>query len=814
LGGWLAVIGAVLGLLAAAASAAAATYTVTTTADTAVNDANCQPASCSLRQAITKTVGGDTVIVPASTSPYLVSNGQLTVSTALTIRGAGASASVIQATAGNQDRVMLINGNSAPVRLEGLTITGGVDATLTTEAGGGGIAAVGPGPVVLDDVDVVGNTVDTTNAGAGPDQGGGGIFTATSMTLTGSTVSNNHVVVAQSQGDGGGGGILATGGNLTITDSSVSANTAEVSPDTSVAVDNNGGGGVYMDGQDLTVTGSAIQGNTAMVTAATSSNPTPADGGGGIYQFGDNFRLQDSTVSGNVAHGPGLAKGGGGGIFDDGDTSQYLNSTITGNSTDEPAATNIADSDGGGGVLLDNVKGGVAMANMTITANRASAATGGGINNHLISTVDVTNSIIAANTASDADGNCSGAIDSDGYNLTDDPASANTCALTATGDVVDANPVLGPLQDNGGPTPTEALLAGSPAIDAGDPAGCTNLLGNPLSTDQRGVSRPQPAAGRCDIGAYERALPVVINGAAAVTGTSVVFDATAGNPDPGVGSVSVQYGPTAAYGRLTAAQPLAGGAVAQPFSASVSGLAPGTYHFRATATDPDGTAVGSDGVFTIAAPRARRAPAVTTRRATDVGAFFATLAGVVNAEGQTTKAYFDYGTTRRYGSRTPSRSIGAGTVEIPVLAALSGLKPGRTYHVRVVASNAAGTSQGIDVTFRTTARPKPSGFTATVKPRAAARRPFTFRISGRLSLPPGLARAVGCRGSVTVRGTIGRTAVASARTTIGRACGYRLRVTLHGRLLGRSGRVRLTVRFQGNAVLKARPAAPLLVRLG
>lgn len=258
---WLAC--AVLALLAGAASAAAATYTVTMTADTAVNDANCQPTSCSLRQAITKAVDGDTVILPASPTPYLVSNGQLAVLHAITIKGAGPSSSVIDAT-GNHDRVMLINGNSSTVKLDDLTITGG-DTTLPAKAGGGGIAAGGPGPVVLTDVDVVGNTVNTTMAGANFNQGGGGIFTATSLILTDSTVSNNHVVVAQSQGDSGGGGIL----------------------------------------------------------------------------------------------------------------------------------------------------------------------------------------VIAANTARDANGNCSGAIDSDGYNLTDDPSSANTCSLTATGDVVNATSSLGPLHDNG-----------------------------------------------------------------------------------------------------------------------------------------------------------------------------------------------------------------------------------------------------------------------------------------------------------------------------------------------------------------------------
>ena len=105
-----------LALLAAgAASASAATYTVTTTADTAVNDADCQPALCSLRQAVSKAIDGDTVVLPASATPYLVSNGQLVVLRAITIKGAGAGSSVIEATAANHDRVMLISGNSSAV---------------------------------------------------------------------------------------------------------------------------------------------------------------------------------------------------------------------------------------------------------------------------------------------------------------------------------------------------------------------------------------------------------------------------------------------------------------------------------------------------------------------------------------------------------------------------------------------------------------------------------------------------------------------------------------------------------------------------
>jgi hypothetical protein len=87
-----------------------------------------------------------------------------------------------------------------------------------------------------------------------------------------------------------------------------------------------------------------------------------------------------------------------------------------------------------------------------------------------------------------------GSITSLGHNLSND----NTCNLTATGDMTNTNPLLGPLQNNGGATFTHALLPGSPAINAGDNNGCP-------STDQRGVPRPQ--AGICDIGAYEYVFP-------------------------------------------------------------------------------------------------------------------------------------------------------------------------------------------------------------------------------------------------------------------------------------------------------------------
>ena len=456
----------------------------------------------------------------------------------------------------------------------------------------------------------------------------------------------------------------------------VSNNTATVAPDGTGPTDANGGGGVYVDGGDLTVIGSLIQANTAAVSSSTPNTPTPTDGGGGIFQFGNQFVLRDSTVAGNVAHGPGIARGGGGGILDSGNGSQYLNSTITDNSTDEPAAGD--NSDGGGGMLLNNVKDGVTLANMTINANSASAATGGGINNQLTTTAELADSIVAGNTASDSNDNCAGQMESAGYNLTDDPSANNTCSLAAAGDILGSNPGLGVLADNGGPTPTEALLAGSPAIDAGDPAGCTDLLGDPLTTDQRGVTRPEPPGGRCDIGAYEVALPAVATSGATVTGTGVLLSATVSEPDPRQGSVSFQYGPTTAYGSSTPPQPLPGDSGPQTFTGSVAGLRAGTYHFRVRATNPDGTSVGTDGVFTIPALVNNSAPpALTTQRPTNLGAFSATLVGVVSPEAQATSYRFEYATTPRgpYRSSTPSGSVAAGGGATAVTASLADLLP-------------------------------------------------------------------------------------------------------------------------------------------
>jgi uncharacterized repeat protein (TIGR01451 family) len=134
----------------------------------------------------------------------------------------------------------------------------------------------------------------------------------------------------------------------------------------------------------------------------------------------------------------------------------------------------------------------VTLNNSTVSGNTANGE-GGGIYRWR-GAVILQNTILAGNVASGAGPDCSGAIGSGGYNLI---GNVSGCDFTpGTGDLTDVGAKLGPLEGSPGYHP---LLVGSPAINSGNPGGCTDQLGNPLTTDQRG----SPRLGRCDIGAYE-----------------------------------------------------------------------------------------------------------------------------------------------------------------------------------------------------------------------------------------------------------------------------------------------------------------------
>jgi predicted outer membrane repeat protein len=305
---------------------------------------------------------------------------------------------------------------------------------------------------------------------------GGGIE-ATMVNLTNSAVSGNHCGTT-----GQGGGIFAQ--TATLTNCTVSGNTSD-----------RAGGGI--DATTARLTGSTVTGNhagdaggglevvDATLTNSTVSGNTAIEAGGGIHAT--TATLRGSTVSGNSV----LGAGGGGGIR--ANTATLTNSTVSGNSTR---------GDGGGISAI----AALTLLNVTVTDNSAHA--GGGVFLVFGGVSSVRNSIIAGNLV-DLDGSgpdLSGAFTSAGHNLIGDGTGATGFTNGAIGDLVgtaDApiDPRLGPLANNGGPTRTHALLAGSPAIDHGDNT-------NAPATDQRGVARVRDGDGNgsqvVDIGAFER----------------------------------------------------------------------------------------------------------------------------------------------------------------------------------------------------------------------------------------------------------------------------------------------------------------------
>jgi CSLREA domain-containing protein len=223
----------------------------------------------------------------------------------------------------------------------------------------------------------------------------------------------------------------------------------------------NYGGGIYNAGT-LTVKNSIISGNSAV-------------GAGGIFGANDTgtLTITNSTISGNST-----SFSDGAGLLSLGGTIIVTNSTFSGN---------IAHEDGGGAICNG---GTLTVTNSTVSGNTGFGA--GGICNFGSATVILKNTIVANNTG----GNCAGAIVNAGYNLD----SGSTCGFGSNNfSMSNTNPKLSSLANNGGPTQTMALLAGSPAIDTGNASFCSSSPVN--GVDQRGVTRPKGAG--CDIGAYE-----------------------------------------------------------------------------------------------------------------------------------------------------------------------------------------------------------------------------------------------------------------------------------------------------------------------
>jgi hypothetical protein len=315
------------------------------------------------------------------------------------------------------------------------------------------------------------------------------------VVTVGATVAISGLTIANGNGgysDVGGGGILNLG-SLTLSNCTVTQNQG------------NGGGGIYNRGS-LTLSSSTVTQNQSIA----DDGGFIADGGGILNRWHGTVTVSNSTITNNTgAWGGGIANEDGAPI--DGATMTIANSTISGN---------VA-----GGYGCD-------FGCPPVFFN------GGGVYNGYRSTLNVLNSVVAGNAqepfepADDDPDDLSGTLTSSGYNLIGNTQGGSGFVAT---DLLNVDAHLGPLQDNGGPTQTMALLAGSPALNAGDPA----QLG---VADQRGVVR----RGGVNIGAYQASASAFVLTAPDTIMAGVPFDVTVTAVDP-FSQVSLGYTGTATF---------------------------------------------------------------------------------------------------------------------------------------------------------------------------------------------------------------------------------------------------------------------------
>jgi hypothetical protein len=432
----------------------------------------------SLRAAIEGAAPGETVSMPAGT--YTVTS-ELAIAKSLTVSGHGSGDTIVRA--GAPTRLFSVLGPGVNVTISGLTIRDG----LVSKAGG---LALGAG-------------VASSEA---------------NLTLRSVVVTNNRAVADGASGAPGGvavgGGIYCEEGFLTIADSTISENLASA-----VGGSGKSGGvavaaGIFAN-DGLLIERTTISGNRADARGGQGPSSSSQSGGVAVAAGLDGVpgptapaRVLDSTISGNVIDASGGPGGAGGvaeaaGVFAvvEGNPFGLEGTTIAGNSVRSGSGgISVA----GGAALVAEASAHLAVVGATISGNSVDAASVALAGNLFIQGEGVTfaDSIVSGGIGPAGSENCGEEKPKSlGFNLD----SGDQCGFHGNGDLVNTNPLLGPLQNNGGPTATMALAANSPAVDKGAAFG--------LTTDQRGVQRPidfpsiansaAPGADGSDIGAFE-----------------------------------------------------------------------------------------------------------------------------------------------------------------------------------------------------------------------------------------------------------------------------------------------------------------------
>ncbi len=503
------------------------------------------------------------VFRPGLAGTITLAQGSLDITKDLEIDGPGQDlltvsgnhqSGVFNITADPRVQVVSLSGltiaDGTGVSVNGLNVGGGIyndhaqltvsDCTITGNAVngvglGGGIDSLGP--LILNSSTVS----DNISSGSGGGISSGGLLGGTDI---GGVVTINSSLIADNQASLGSGGGLYLLGPATITDSTISGNSAAgnsvgangggvfvngplqipftVAVSRSVIVGNNAhsGGGLYNSDEMVTITDTTVSRNATPIFAGGVENALSgalmsitdsviSDNTGIGVESNGQLTVSGSTISGNSNQS---SQSEGGGLSIGYGTATIVNSTISGNTSAME----------GGGIFASGIVN-VELTSVTITGNSANGGAqtqhgGGGLASRpSISQgrVLLRNTLIAGNFTASLGPDVIGRVTSLGFNLIgQDDDSLGWTATDVTGNFfAPLDPLLGPLQDNGGPTPTHALLAGSPAIERGDPT-----LGGSL--DQRGTIRFHTGANPpVDIGAFDAAIR---NGFRVVAPTEVV----------------------------------------------------------------------------------------------------------------------------------------------------------------------------------------------------------------------------------------------------------------------------------------------------
>jgi VCBS repeat-containing protein len=445
------------------------TFVVSTTADT--QDANPgdglaqdSNGNTSLRAAFMEAnalAGADTIVVPAGTyrlslagtSENAARTGDLDVtdSAGLTVVGDGAASTAIDAQ--QLDRLFDVQ-SFAGLTLQGVTLQNG----FSTSNGG---AIANRGQLTVEDSTLTLNYADIRGGAIDNDSG--------TVTLTNSALTRNTAGQFNTPSNGLGGALNSFGGRVTITGCTLTNNTAAAQ------------GGAVATTNTTTIQDSTFDSNTAKNTA------------GAVYlNAGGTLTATGSTFSNNQVT---AAAGQAGAVYVYITSSAtFTNCTVSDNTVG--GASPLSFAAGGGFYDLGTLK----LVNTTVAGNKA--GTGGGVWRATSASFVILNSLIALNAANDQfSTDISGNVTSLGGNLVGNAfATFGFRSTDLIGDELPIDPLLGPLQDNGGPTKTRALLSGSPAIDIGLSTSPDSTLPVPAA-DQRGD--PRPAGAGVDVGAFE-----------------------------------------------------------------------------------------------------------------------------------------------------------------------------------------------------------------------------------------------------------------------------------------------------------------------